>query len=713
MRRPPFPAYHLVLALSVAFAACGDDDVPSADGGVDARVLPDGEVPDAGVEDLGMLRSCRVASDCTDRVDCTVDTCDPRGFCRNTVDLNLCDDAVFCNGVEQCDLIRGCVPGPPETCNDDDVCTIDRCDETTKSCGHSPRDFDEDGEADWHCADGTDCNDGDPAIGSLASELCGDGIDNDCDGTIDEADCGGPPYDTACDAPLDVSAGGLFTVSTVGAVADYVLPCGGTGYRDLILTFTTTEPKDLSITADGVDSLSAIELRNSSSGTLPDCPGGGFQLPIGTGRVCNSGYPAQIRTRALPAGTYFLVVASAPWTTSGGDTIDLEVTFSAATAPPTNEACAAPMDVSAGGRFAGSFVDVLDDVTLPCGYSGSPDLVYSFDLAAPKNVHVTATSATGETISGAIYSTCGLATASLRCTGGAPFDTTVNALPAGSYYLVLDGPSYRAIDFTLDVTFSDPTPVAPGDTCATAIPLVLDTLTPGTLADKQDDLVTSCGYNYAEAVYSFVLTEARDVTVLVDGGTRYMNASVRPTCDDGATQLQCTSGLPVRSRLRNLAAGTYFVVVEGYSRSSFELTVTASVPVPVVEVTGNDVCGTAVVVPATGGLFTGTTVGSIDDYHSTVCTTTADGPDVAFQLDLTASKVVTASTAGSSFDTVLMIFGGSCTTLGDLYCNDDGGGGTTSLLTQTLAAGTYFFVVDGYSTGSSGTYTFEITLADP
>ena len=102
MRRPTFIAYHLVVALSVAFAACGDDDVvPSVDGGVDAPVVPDAAVADGGVEDLGALRSCRVDADCTDRVDCTIDTCDPRGFCRNPVDLNLCDDGVFCNGVER------------------------------------------------------------------------------------------------------------------------------------------------------------------------------------------------------------------------------------------------------------------------------------------------------------------------------------------------------------------------------------------------------------------------------------------------------------------------------------------------------------------------------------------------------------------------------------------------------------------------------------
>ncbi len=701
--RPPYNSTSFALVLLLALAACGDDDVvPPVDGGVpDAPPPPDAALPDGGHEDLGTLRSCRVDADCADRVDCTTDSCDPRGFCRNPVDLTVCDDHIFCNGVEQCNPIRGCVPGPPEACNDGDVCTIDRCDEETKSCGHFPRDFDEDGEADWHCAGGTDCDDRDPNRGMHASELCDDGVDNDCDEMIDEADCGGPPHDSCADA-LDVSAGGVFTVSTIGAAADFSLNCAGSGYRDVVLTFTTTEAQDVSVVANGTSSLAAI-------GLLDTCGAAG--LP---GRACNAGFPAQIRTRALPAGTYFLVIASAPWTTSGGDSVDVEVTFAPATEPPTNESCTAPIDVSAGGRFVGSFVGVADDLTLPCGYSGSPDLVYSFTLPTAKNVHVTATASTGDTINGAIYGTCGVAGAVQRRTGGAPFDTTVNALAAGTYFIVLDGPSYRAIDFTLDVTFSDSTPVPAGDTCANAIPLTLETLTPGTLADKQDDLVTSCGYNYVDAVYSFTITEPRDVTVLIDGGTRYMNASIRTTCDTGGSELHCDRGLPVRSRLRNLAAGTYFVVVEGYSRASFGLTVTTSVPTPIIPVMSNDSCGTAVLVPPTGGTYSGTTIGAFDDYHSTVCGTTADGPDVAFRLDLTASQSVTATTDGSTFDTVLMIFRDACVTGGDAYCDDDGGsGGGASALTRVMGPGTFFFVVDGYSPGSMGAYTFEITVAAP
>jgi hypothetical protein len=51
--------------------------------------------------------------------------------------------------------------------------------------------------------------------------------------------------------------------------------------------------------------------------------------------------------------------------------------------------------------------------------------------------------------------------------------------------------------------------------------------------------------------------------------------------------------------------------------------------------------------------------------------------------------------------------------MSERYCDDDGGDGSASVIDQSLGAGTWFFVVDGYGTSSQGDYTFEVQVFDP
>ncbi len=109
------------------------------------------------------------------------------------------------NGLD-CDDTRGDVnPGAPEVCDDADV--DEDCDGVVEdadgAAGGSPwyGDGDGDGHGEgtpvWFCEDpgagwsvrGADCDDADPAVSPDAVEVCGDGVDADCDG----ADCLGEP----------------------------------------------------------------------------------------------------------------------------------------------------------------------------------------------------------------------------------------------------------------------------------------------------------------------------------------------------------------------------------------------------------------------------------------------------------------------------------------------------------------------------------------
>ena len=107
----------------------------------------------------------------------------------------VCDDGVFCNGEERC--VEGrCAAGEPVACDDGVDCTTDSCDETRWACRHQAPDADADGYADAACKDqrarplGDDCDDADPSRHPGAPEVCDPAeIDEDCDpSTVGETD---------------------------------------------------------------------------------------------------------------------------------------------------------------------------------------------------------------------------------------------------------------------------------------------------------------------------------------------------------------------------------------------------------------------------------------------------------------------------------------------------------------------------------------------
>ncbi len=709
----------LALALPVLALGAGCDDGAGSDAGTDA-----GEDMDAGRRDAGPATFpdgtifCETDAECDDGVDCTRDSCGGTGTCRNVVDNAMCDDGIFCNGVEQCSPRDGCVPGPRETCNDDDVCTIDRCNEETKSCDRFPRDLDDDGDPDMFCEGGMDCDDTDPRASSLVNEVCDDFADNDCDGFIDAADpegCGRPFHDV-CEDTLDVSAGGYFEINPMGAAPDYTLSCGSFRH-DVVAHFTLTEARSVRIEADGSVSTTGLSLRGPAANyttcdqndppenepACDECTDSSFEVG------CDSGFPAVIRRRSLAPGTYFVIVG-----TNSATPVGLRIDFDVPTPPAANESCLNPLDVSAGGTFTDTTVEVRNDITTSCGVASAPDLMYQFTTTAPQNVQISVTEDGGAAMAYSVRSDCFAAATELRCESGAPASGTLHELPAGTYFIIVEGPTFRDADFTLDIQFLPPAPPPAGDVCATAIPIATDgTVVTGSLAGFQDDLAPTCGLSGDDVVYTFTLPAASDVSIEYDPAA-VGAVSLRSNCTMDTGDIRCLRADPAITRVRNLAAGTYFLVLEQTMSAGYTISVDVTTPPTVpVNVTGNDSCTTAHPVPATGGLFTGSTVTELPDYMAT-CGASATSNDVVFELTLTSRQRVLASLEGSLFDTVLHLHNSTCPLAGEIACNDDANVGTlTSLLDRTLDPGTYYLVVDGFGAASAGTYFLDIRYLAP
>ena len=272
----------------------------------------------------------------------------------------------------------------------------------------------------------------------------------------------------------------------------------------------------------------------------------------------------------------------------------------------------------------------------------------------------------------------------------------------------------------------------PGSACnnATVIPAGGGTFTATTSGTST--LAGTCGSSGSspEKVFQWTPSLSGPATIETCGsGTTYDSVLYlrAASCATGA-EVQCNddacanaSGLFRASRIMpTVTAGTtYYIVVDGFGGSSGSFALRVTPPAAPSSTTSTTLagaaCGSATVIPAGGGTFTGTTSGT--STLAGTCGISGLAPERVFQWTPTTSGTATIQTcgAGTTYDSVLYLRSPTCTspevTNG---CNDDACPNASGLfraskVTPVVAAGqTYFIVVDGYS-GSSGSFTLSVT----
>ncbi|UJR82428.1 putative metal-binding motif-containing protein [Sandaracinus amylolyticus] len=522
----------LVIAWSVA---CGDGDpppTPEGDAGQRACVAPglthgqlcthDATCDDGcfcnGVEQCveGVCAAGERAA-CDDGVACTVDTCDPAtDACTATAADIECDDGDPCNGIEICDLVRDCVPGP-DPCDDGDDCTVDSC-TGEGECEHEIADRDDDGFVDRLCG-GTDCDDA-PGAGATrhpgAPEVCGNELDDDCNGNPDALEsC--PATNDGCDDARAIDASTTLLGTTLGATLDVPSPCvvGANEPGDVIYRVHLAAESDLSVSAASVTpddpyaTAVALALRPWAQCGTPDAE------PLAC-RVADA--PTVLTARRLAPGDYALVVTS--FAARGPFELTVEI------APPEDgiegDGCGTPRTITASGTYSLPLLDLRADVADHCrfGDRGGRDAVYRLVLDAPRDVTIEGANALI-----AVTSVCdddGRDGDVRGCGAGA---LTMRALPAGEHWIVVDDartdPS--AISLEIDVTIE---PVADdaheGDVCARAVELTEDVATTIDPLAFGYELGAACEdptIRPADDLFvRFTLDEARDVIIGASSG---------------------------------------------------------------------------------------------------------------------------------------------------------------------------------------------------
>lgn len=216
---------------------------------------------------------------CYDKWDCTLDYCEKDNSCTFIPKDDLCNnDNIFCNGLDICDPKYGCVPGPLP-CDDNILCTVDQCDEASKSCTHIPNN----NLCQNPCLIDAICDPHKGCIGGI--NPCDDNIDCTIDSCDTEGHCVHVPNNNLCEQTF--CSPQICNITTGCELAPN--PCDD----DIICTLDTCNEDDRSCTHTPSDAL--CRSNNDFCRSLDTCDVNQGCLS-GVSELCNDNIACTIDT---------------------------------------------------------------------------------------------------------------------------------------------------------------------------------------------------------------------------------------------------------------------------------------------------------------------------------------------------------------------------------------------------------------------------------
>ncbi|MBA3395957.1 MAG: hypothetical protein H0T89_25220 [Deltaproteobacteria bacterium] len=372
----------------------------------------------------------------------------------------------------------------------------------------------------------------------------------------------------------------------------------------------------------------------------------------------------------------------------GDGATDYPADQSCLAASSTNEACtqSEPIGVITQGVTTGNTAGQVNDYAPTCGSSTThtaPDLAYQLDLPAMATLTLNVTGF--DSTHSLLDATCG--GTPVACSD--PALMTRTNVPAGTYYLVIDGFSSGNGAFTLTTSGT----VAVGGSCEGAL-------------FQSGAFTCTSGHACAGASGSRTCVLAlcndgldNDSDNLVDfpNDPGCASASDHDEADDcsptiGASCPVCSNALDDDSDSASDFPADFGCASAGGTTEVFcAIETTPSTVISTPQTTGS------LAAPAT------------DNYEQTCQTST--GNDRAFGLQLPVPvATLTIDTIGSTIaDTVLSLWDANCAS--QITCDDDSAPGTDnrSLITQTnVPAGNYAIQVDGFGSSNNGSFLLNV-----
>jgi hypothetical protein len=351
----------------------------------------------------------------------------------------------------------------------------------------------------------------------------------------------------------------------------------------LVYAIDVPDPRDLRVrvspSASGVRTV--IGLRDAGCSTLSN------ELK------CGSGSPATYFVRSLAPGRYYL---------TAGATAPTDVSIDAALLPPStaplNETCTGAPAVARETTALVDLANHADDIAASCvtspGYAPFfLDAAYSLKLDVASDVLLVARP------TGSDYVSLGLSSASCSsmdfgCARGYPTRINRRSMAPGDYRVVLE--SMLGASPSLSTFVRPAAALGPegADRCSDAAVVIPPTggLFVGNTTGKGADLDASCDNagmpkgGAPEVIYRLDVPKKSRVVIDAYGSAYTTTVSLRKgsTCPGVEVPDSCAAGYVVDNAFldRTVDAGTYWIVVDGYSLASgaYRLDVRVAPPLP-------------------------------------------------------------------------------------------------------------------------------------
>lgn len=537
-----------------------------------------------------------------------------------------------------------------------------------------------------------------------------------------------------CSGAISLTIDAACVIGTTVGALDNTTPTGSTNTtcdgtttdRSTWYSFVATSPNHtINLTAVGAAYDAVI---NTYSGT---CAGGLTQ--VGCEDINGSGVnETQVLTGLNVGTTYFVRISGYGAGVAGAFCLQV------VTPTPTNDTCAAAINLTVGGACINGYTIGATNNTAPtgaaCGVLVTDRTVwYTFTAtSANQTVNLTNLSATYDPVVSVYSGACGGLTAGSCINGGAAGANetfALTGLTVGTIYRVrISGNGNgNAGSFCINVTQPAPT----NDICSAATPLTIGAACiNGTTIGATNNTATPGSVNFAcdgttptdrTVWYSFTASAATSNTITLNNNTALYDAVINVYSGT------CAGLTPVASGCRNAGGNgvgealtlaglingtTYFVRISGFGNGNagdFCLQITTA---------PNDVCTTATVLSSNSTCVNtaGSTIGA--SAGAAGCAGTADD-DVWYSFTArTATHTVTVTPTGGTpmVDAVIELFSGTCASPTSLACSNTTTGAAAEVLTFAglIIGNNYFVKVHSFANGSGqGNFNICVTHVAP